>query len=65
MFGIIKKILITLLTSIVSASYNAKCVSLKVVSGTFLLFCFVCLKESARETRINVFLFHLESSFCS
>ena len=38
--------------------------ALKVVSATFLLVCFVCLKESTRETR-KCFLFHFESSFCS
>ena len=30
---------------------------LKVVSATFLLVCFVCLKESTHETRKNVFYF--------
>ena len=30
-------------------------ISLKVVSATFLIFCFVCLKESTCETRKNVF----------
>ena len=39
--------------------------SLKVVSATFLLVCFLCLKESTRETRKNVFYFHFESSFHS
>ena len=38
--------------------------SLKVVSATFLLVCFVCLNESTRETR-KCFLFHFESSFRS
>ena len=38
---------------------------LKVVFATFLLVCFVCLNESTRETRKNVFLFHFESSFRS
>ena len=38
---------------------------LKVVSATFLLVCFVCLKESTLKTRKNVFLFHFESSFHS
>ena len=30
---------------------------LKVVSATFLLVCFVCLKESTCETRKNAFYF--------
>ena len=38
-------------------------ISLRVVSATFLLVCFTCLKESTFETRKN--LFHLESSFRS
>ena len=38
---------------------------LKVVSTTFLLVCVLCLKDSTCETRKIVFLFHLESSFCS
>ena len=33
---------------------------LKVVSTTFLLVCFVCLKESTCETRKNVFYFSLK-----
>ena len=39
--------------------------NLKVVSATFLLVCFVSLKETTCETRINVFLFHFKNSFCS
>ena len=31
--------------------------NLKAVSATFLLVCFVCRKESTRETRINDFYF--------
>ena len=38
---------------------------LKIVSPKFLLVCFVRLKESACETKKNVFLFHFESSFHS
>ena len=38
---------------------------LKVVSTTFLLVCFVILKDSTCETRKNVFLFHFKSSFRS
>ena len=34
-----------------------KSLFLKVVSATFLLVCFVCLKESTCETRKNVFYF--------
>ena len=39
---------------------NSACVIqnlLKFVSATFLLVCFICLKESTRETRKNVFYF--------
>ena len=35
--------------------------SLKVVSATFLLFCFVCLKERTLETKKNVFYFTLKA----
>ena len=38
---------------------------LKVVSTTFLLVCFVSLKESTSDARKNVFLLHLERSFHS
>ena len=38
---------------------------LKVVSTTFLLVCFACLKESTCEARETLFLFHFESSFHS
>ena len=38
---------------------------LNAVSATFLLVCFVWLKESTCEARKNVFLFHVESSFRS
>ena len=38
--------------------------TLKVVSATFLLVYFLCLKGSTCETRKNDF-FHLKSSFCS
>ena len=37
--------------------------SLKVVSATFLLVCFVCLKERTYETRVNVFYFTLKALF--
>ena len=36
---------------------------LKVVSTTFLLVCFVCLKDSTYETRKNVFYFTLKALF--
>ena len=36
---------------------------LKVVSATFLLVCFICLKEHTCETRKNVFYFTLEALF--
>ena len=35
----------------------------KVVSATFLLVCFVCLKEGTCETRKNVFYFTSEALF--
>ena len=35
--------------------------SLKVVSATFLLVCFVCLTESTCETRKNAFYFTLKA----
>ena len=38
-------------------------VSLKVVSATFLLVCFVCLKESACETRKSGFYFTSKALF--
>ena len=37
---------------------------LKVVSATFLLVCFLSLKESTWET-VKMFLFHFKSCFCS
>ena len=37
--------------------------SLKVVSATFLLVCFVCLKENTCETRKNVFYFTLRAFY--
>ena len=36
---------------------------LKVVSATFLLVCFLCLKESTCETRKNVFCFTSKALF--
>ena len=38
-------------------------IMLKVVSATFLLVCFVYLKESTREARKNVFYFTLKALF--
>ena len=38
---------------------------LMVLFATFLLVCFLILKESTWETRKNIFLFHFKSSFCS
>ena len=35
---------------------------LKVVSATFLLVCFLCLKDNTFDERKNVFLIHFESS---
>ena len=37
--------------------------ALKVVSATFLLVCFVCLKESTCETRKNAFYFTAKALF--
>ena len=37
--------------------------TLKVLSATFLLVCFVCLKESTYETRKNVFYFTWKALF--
>ena len=36
---------------------------LKVVSATFLLVCFLCLKESFRETSKNIFYFTSKAFF--
>ena len=38
-------------------------VTLKIVSATFLLVCLVCLKDSIRETRKNVFYFTSKAIF--
>ena len=38
-------------------------VTLKVVSTTFLLVCFVCLKENTCETKKNVFYFTSKALF--
>ena len=38
---------------------------LKVVSATFLLICFACLKESSCEIRKKSFFVHFENSICS
>ena len=43
--------------------FNLEILDLKVVPATFLLICFVCLKERICETRKNVFYFTLK--FCS
>ena len=37
--------------------------TLKVLCSTFLLVCFVCLKESTDETRKNVFYFTFKALF--
>ena len=37
--------------------------NLKVVPATFLLVCFLCLKERTRETRKNVFCFTSKALF--
>ena len=42
-----------------------RAVTLKVVSATFLLVCFLSLNESTCQARKNVFLFHFKSSFRS
>ena len=53
MSSLIKQVFIRLLSF--SGSLATKCLSLRVVSATFLLVSFVCLKESTCETRKNVF----------
>ena len=42
---------------------EGKIESLKVVSATFLLVCFLCLQESIYETRKNVFYFTSKALF--
>ena len=42
---------------------NAFYFTLKVVSATFLLVCFVCIKESTFETKKNVFYFTSKALF--
>ena len=46
-------------------NYHQFCMmhGLKIVSTTFLLVCFVCLKQSTCETRENVFYFTLKGLF--
>ena len=39
--------------------------SLKIVSATFLLICFLSLNESTCQTKEKCFLFHIKNSFCS
>ena len=39
--------------------------TLKVVSATFWLVCFLSINNSTCQIRKNVFLFHFKSSFCS
>ena len=43
--------------------WNFLATSLKVMSATFLLVCFLCLKESTCETRKNVFCFTSKALF--
>ena len=43
--------------------FEKQCLTLKVVSATFLLVYFVDLKESTLETRKNVFFFTLKALF--
>ena len=38
-------------------------IGLKVVSATFLIVCFVCLKERTSETRKNIFYFTSKALF--
>ena len=45
--------------------YKPNSEKIKVVSTTFLLVCFLSLKESTCEIRTNVFLFNFKSSFRS
>ena len=48
---------------VVKLVVNACGFKLKVVSATFLLVCFVCLKERTCETRNNVFYFTSKTLF--
>ena len=43
--------------------HHPNAASLKVVSATFLLVCFVCLKKSTCETRNDVFYFTSKTLF--
>ena len=47
----------SLAASLEPLAHRQNVASLKVVSATFFLVCFVCLKESTHETRKNVFSF--------
>ena len=47
----------SLAASLEPLAHRQNVASLKVVSATFFLVCFVCLKESTHETRRNVFSF--------
>ena len=48
---------------LIFSQYVTTTMCLKVVSATFLLVCFVCLKESTCEARKNVFYFTLKALF--
>ena len=52
-----KAIVVTLKKISNYEALQKKCFPLKVVSATFLLVCFVCLKESTCKTRENAFYF--------
>ena len=54
-FNLTLKIIKKLYPRLILDTYSVRFAYLKVVSVTFLLVCFVCLKESALETRKNVF----------
>ena len=47
----------------ITGKITTKQMTLKVVSATFLLVCFACLKESTCETRKNVFYFTSKALF--
>ena len=52
------------LSPINTDKFMAYCkICLKVVSASFLLVCFLCLKESTCETRKNLFYFTLKALF--
>ena len=63
--SVYKKISLEIETCKLLAWWSGKSSSLTLVSTTFLLVCFASRKESTCDARKNVFLFHVESYFCS